>query len=153
MSIGRGTNNIFDVRTLLKKDLVKRGLRFGLVSLGYCNITLSRGGMCWKIHPLRQFAPRGPRAISMVEGCKLPKGRIFQFIATRGSVLTFFFPDRECIGNYTPNSRVVLPVYNFNIILLYEKKWLISANAHVKTFFMSWVAIWVKMQLWLVNWQ
>ena len=52
MSIGRGTNNIFDVRTLLKKDLVKRGLRFGLVSLGYCNITLPRGGMCWKIRPL-----------------------------------------------------------------------------------------------------
>ena len=71
---------------------------------------LPRGGMCWNIHPLRQFAPWGPRAISMVEGCKLPKGRIFQFIATRGSVLTFFFPDRECIGNYTPNSRVVLPV-------------------------------------------
>ena len=52
MSIGRGTNNIFDVRTLLKKDLVKRGLRFGLVSLGYCNITLPKGGMCWKIRPL-----------------------------------------------------------------------------------------------------
>ena len=62
-------------------------------------------------------------AISRAEGCKIPaeanlevRGRrIFQFIPTRGSVLTFFVyrkkhalgsvlentRPRECIGNYT----------------------------------------------------
>ena len=51
--------------------------------------------MYWKIRPLRQFAPQGPRdclrAISSAEGCILPREHIFQFILTRGSVLPFFF--------------------------------------------------------------
>ena len=33
-----------------------------------------------------------------------------------------FFPERECIGNYTPNSWVVLTIYNFNTLLLYKEK-------------------------------
>ena len=60
-------------------------------------------------------------------------GRIFQFIATRGSVLTFFFLVRECIGNYTQNSQVVLTIYNFNTLLLYKKR---MTYAHLKTLFM-----------------
>ena len=35
--------------------------------------------------------------------------------------MPFFFPEQECIGNYTPNSRVVLAVYNFNTLPLYKK--------------------------------
>ena len=46
-----------------------------------CNNTLPRGGVYWKIRPLRQFAPRGlrdcPRAILGAEGCKLPRGAYF----------------------------------------------------------------------------
>ena len=33
-----------------------------------------------------------------------------------------FFPERECIGNYTPNSWVVLTIDNFNTLLLYKEK-------------------------------
>ena len=33
-----------------------------------------------------------------------------------------FFPERECIGNHTPNSWVVLTIYNFNTLLLYKEK-------------------------------
>ena len=51
--------------------------------------TLPRGGMYWKIHPLRQFAHRGPRDWPRAEGCKLPRGRIFQFIPTRGHLFVF----------------------------------------------------------------
>ena len=53
--------------------------------------TLPRGGMYWKIRPLRQYAPRGPRyqAISREKGC-FAEGRIFQLILTRGNVLPFF---------------------------------------------------------------
>ena len=59
--------------------------------------------------PLRQFAPRGPRLPKDEahgqsrgpRGANCIRGRIFQFILTRVSVLTFFFPEREYIGNYT----------------------------------------------------
>jgi len=34
-----------------------------------------------------------------------------------------FFPERECIGNYIPNSQVVLIVYNFNTLPLYRKEY------------------------------
>ena len=49
-------------------------------------------------------------------------GRIFQFIPTRGSVLPFFFPARECIGNCPSNSRGVLTVHKFNTLPLYKKE-------------------------------
>ena len=59
------------------------------------------------LHPEAREIARGrsPRAISRAEGCKIPaeanlevRGRrIFQFIPTRGSVLTFFFTEK-----YTP---------------------------------------------------
>ena len=47
--------------------------------------------------------PRPEGEARRAEGCKIPAeanlevrgGHIFQFIPTRGSVLTFFFPDRE----------------------------------------------------------
>ena len=92
-----------------------------LSAMQYCNNTLPRGGMYWKIRPPRieRFAEAGIlhpeareiargrslRAISRAEGCKIPaeanlevRGRrIFQFIPTRGSVLTFFFTEK-----YTP---------------------------------------------------
>ena len=61
----------------------------------------------------------------------LPRGRIFQFIPTRGHSVCF--PERECIGNYTPNSRVVLTVYNFNTLPLYKKEvdwWVSDGWAH-----------------------
>ena len=47
---------------------------------------------------------------------------VFQFILTRGSVLPFFFPERECFGNYPSNSRGVLTVYKFNTLPLYKKE-------------------------------
>ena len=53
-----------------------------------CNNTLPRGGMYWKIRPLRQsWGSRGANC---------------QFIPTWGSVLPFFFPERKWIENYTP---------------------------------------------------
>ena len=58
---------------------------------------------------------RGPRGANCRGRC------IFPSILTRGGVLPFFFPEQECIGNYTPNSRVVLAVYNFNTLPLYKK--------------------------------
>ena len=36
--------------------------------------------------------------------------------------IAIFLPERECIGNYTPNSRLVLTVYKFNTLPLYKKK-------------------------------
>ena len=79
----------------------------------YCNNPLTRGGVYWKIRPLRQS--RGPRGANC-------RGGIFQFNPTRGSVLPFFFPKRECIGNYPSNSRGMLTVYEFNTFPLYKKK-------------------------------
>ena len=85
-----------------------------------CNITLTRGGMYWKLRPPRteRFAEvlilhpeareiargRSPRAISRAEGCKINAeanlevrgGRNFQWIPTLVSVITFFFPRRGC---------------------------------------------------------
>ena len=75
-----------------------------------CNITLTRGGMYWKLRPPRteRFAEiaqgRSPRAISRVEGCKINAeanlsvlgGRNVQWIPTLVSVITFFFPRRGC---------------------------------------------------------
>ena len=55
-------------------------------------------------------------------------GRIFQFIPTRGSVLPFFFPERECIGYYTPGSWVELTVYKFNTLPLYKKEWVVHSR-------------------------
>ena len=67
------------------------------------------------LHPERlpedkaQGQSRGPRGANC-------RGRhIFQFIPTRGSVLPFFSPKRECIGNYNPNSWVVLTVLIISI--------------------------------------
>ena len=51
---------------------------------------------------------------------QIAEGRIFQFIPTRGHSVCF--PERECIGNYTPNSWVVLTIDNFNTLLLYKEK-------------------------------
>ena len=89
-------------------------------SLSKCNITLTRGGMYWKLRPPRteRFAEvlilhpeareiargRSPRAISRAEGCKINAeanlevrgGRNFQWIPTLVSVITFFFPRRGC---------------------------------------------------------
>ena len=86
-----------------------------------CNITLTRGGMYWKLRPPRteRFAEvlilhpeareiargRSPRAISRAEGCKINAeanlevrgGRNFQWIPTLVSVITFFFPRRGCL--------------------------------------------------------
>ena len=45
-----GTNNTFDVRTLLEKDLVKRGLRFGLVTRLWYHWDIVI--LHWKIRPL-----------------------------------------------------------------------------------------------------
>ena len=84
------------------------------------------------IYTLRRKS-RGPR-ISVSEGCKLPRGRTFQFIPTRGSVFPFFFQKQECIGNYVPNSRVVLILCNFNALLLYKKEWPIP-TPHLKSIF------------------
>ena len=51
----------------------------------YCNNTLPRGGMYWKIRPLRQFAPQGPRDYPRAKpegnlvgrGVKIAEGGIF----------------------------------------------------------------------------
>ena len=58
---------------------------------------------------------QGPR------GAKCLRGHFFQFIPTKGSVLTFFFPGSECIGNHTLNCWIVLTVYKFNTLPLYKK--------------------------------
>ena len=73
----------------------------------YCNNTLPRGGVYCKIRSLGQFASLGSRDSLQ-----------FQFILTRGSVLSFFFPERECIGNHPSNSQGVLTVYKFNTLPL-----------------------------------
>ena len=78
-----------------------------------CNNTLPRGGVYWKIRPLRQS--RGPR------GANCRGGRIFQFIPTRGSVLPFYFPEQECIRNYSSNSRGVWTKYKFSTLSLYKR--------------------------------
>ena len=35
--------------------------------------------------------------------------------------IAILFPERECIGNYTPKSWAVLTVYKFNTLPLYKK--------------------------------
>ena len=86
-------------------------------------------GLYWNIPPwgkthsvqhtqareIDQGKSQGPR------GANCGGGRIFQFIPTRCSVLTFF-QEQECIGNCTPNGRV----FNFNTLTLYKKKRLYS---------------------------
>ena len=93
---------------------------FKILRIMECNITLTRGGMYWKLRPPRteRFAEvlilhpeareiargRSPRAISRAEGCKINAeanlevrgGRNFQWIPTLVSVITFFFPRRGC---------------------------------------------------------
>ena len=60
---------------------------------------ISRFAKAGILHPEAQEIgggqSRGPRGANCI------RGRIFQLILTRVSVLTFFFPERECIGNYT----------------------------------------------------
>ena len=85
----------------------------------YCNNTLPRGGVYCKIRSLRQFASLGSRDSLQ-----------FQFIPTRGSVLSFFFPERECIGNYPSNSRGRLAVYKFNTLPLYKKNEIYMYTIH-----------------------
>ena len=73
-----------------------------------------------------KYAPWGNlegRGVQIAEG-----GVFFQFIPTRDSVLPFFFPEQECIGNYIPNSWLVLTVYGFNTPLLYKKRMEITAQ-------------------------
>ena len=65
------------------------------------------------------FAPReqsqGPRE------CKIPPDANLE-VRLEAASLTFFFPERECIGNYPSNSRGVLTVHKFNTLPLYKKK-------------------------------
>ena len=62
--------------------------------------------------PRPERLPKGkPRGQSQgLRGANCRGGRIFQFIPTRGSMLPFFFPEREFIGYYTPDSWVVFTV-------------------------------------------
>ena len=62
---------------------------------------------CLELGWIGKYAPWGnfhleARKIRGPRGANCRRGRNFQFIPTRGSVLPFFFPERECIGNYTP---------------------------------------------------
>ena len=105
--------------TRLAEILQTNGLKLKSMWL-VCNITLTRGGMYWKLRPPRteRFAEvlilhpeareiargRSPRAISRAEGCKINAeanlevrgGRNFHYIPTLVSVMTFFFPRRGC---------------------------------------------------------
>jgi len=49
--------------------------------------------------PPEAIAPRGPEGNLEDRGVRIAEGggRIFQFIPTRGSALTFFFPEREVL--------------------------------------------------------
>ena len=68
-----------------------------------------------KARDIARGQSRGPRSANS-------RGEsILQLIPTRGNVLPFIFPERECIGNYPSNSRYVLTVYNFNTLPLYKK--------------------------------
>ena len=88
------------------------------------NNTLSRGGVYWK-----SPGPLWPL------GANCLRGHIFQFIPTRGSVLPFFFPERECIGNYPLNSRGCIDSIHINSIhsrSLKKNVWyVISGPCHI----------------------
>ena len=46
----------------------------------------------------------------------------YRCVFSNSSRLEAFFFHWECIGNYTPNSRVVLTIYNFNTHRPYKKE-------------------------------
>ena len=75
------------------------------------NNTLSRGGVYWK-----SPGPLWPL------GANCLRGHIFQFIPTWGSVLPFFFPERECIGN-NPSNRITVKSKTPRIRPLSHLKW------------------------------
>ena len=68
---------------------IRPNFRQKVRTLRHCNNTLPRGGMFWKISPLRQS--RGPR------GANCQGGRIFQFILTQGSVLPIIFQSESVL--------------------------------------------------------
>ena len=63
-----------------------------------------------------------PEAISWPRGANCQGGWIFQFILNRGSVIPFFFLERECIWYY-PLGSWLLTLYKCNILPLYKKEW------------------------------
>ena len=73
----------------------------------YCNVLLLA----------QEFARGQSRGLRV----QIVKGAYFPIHPDSRQRIHIFSPDRECTGNYIPNSRVVLTVYNFNTLLLFKK--------------------------------
>ena len=52
---------------------------------------------------------------------QIAEGSVFSNSSRLKAVYCHFFPERECIGNYTPNIQVILTVYDFNALQLHKK--------------------------------
>ena len=83
----------------------------------------------------------------MPRGANCRVGCIFQFLPTQGSILPFFFPERECIGNYPSDSWGVMTVYIFHTLPLYKRECILPKNLDIwdqKSTFCIVIAIFVN---------
>ena len=96
---------------------IRPNFRQKVRTLRHCNNTLPRGGMFWKISPLRQS--RGPRGAN----CRAREGGVFCCFPihsdSRQCISIFFFKSRSALEI---TSRVVLTVHNFNTLPFYKKE-------------------------------
>ena len=86
-----------------------------------CNNTLPRGGMYWKIRPLKQFAPRGPRDC---RGVQIAEGSVFSNPSQLEAVYCHSFLQSR--GVLEINLQIILAVYKFNTLPLYKKECLFT---------------------------
>ena len=75
-----------------------------------CNNTLPRGGVYWKIRPLR------------AEGCKLPRGAYFPIHPNSRQCIAILFSRAGVYWKLPFKQPGLLTVYKFNALPLYKKE-------------------------------